>query len=112
GLGDALNFWFAIAAAQNRGELAEPVKALIVHLDGDNAFEFRKDFLQSVRQRMNVAQMYGPDFFTMLSPHFYGVVDRTVSRSPANEEGVAFLVAVKFRHRNFFGELPQFIAAF
>src|SRR5947208_6911651 len=56
--------------------------------------------------------MYGPDFFTMLAPHFYGVVDRTVSRSPANEEGVAFLVAVNFRHRNFFGELPQFIAAF
>src|SRR5438046_9376699 len=61
---------------------------------------------------MNVAQMYGPDVFAMLAPHFYRVVDRTVSRSPTDKQGVAFLVAVNFRHRNFFGEFPQFIAAF
>ena len=37
-------------------------------------------------------------------------MDRTVSRSPANEERVAFLIAINFRHRNFFGEFAQFIA--
>ena len=77
--GDALNFRFAITRPQNGRELPEPVKPLIVHLDCDDAFEVSKNFLQSVRQRMNVAQMYGPDFFTVLARHFYRVVDRTVS---------------------------------
>ena len=78
GLGDALDFRLAITRPQNGGELAEPVKPLVVHLDGDHAFEFGEDFLQPVRQRMNMAQMYGPDFFAVLARHLYGVVDRPI----------------------------------
>src|SRR5207237_5059914 len=99
------NFRLAITRSQNSGQLSKAVKTLVIHFDGDDAFEFREDFLQSVRQRMNVAQMYGPDFFAVLAPHFYGVVDRSVSRSPADEQRVAFLVTIDFRHWNFFGEL-------
>ena len=61
---------------------------------------------------MNVAQMDRADFFAVLAPHFHRVVDRAVSRTPTDEERVALLVAVNFRHRNFFGELAQFVAAF
>src|SRR6266550_7565915 len=46
----------------------------------------------------------------MLAPHFYRIMDRTVSRSPADEQRVAFLIAINFRHRNFFGEFAQFVA--
>src|SRR5260370_39621037 len=106
GLGYALNFRLAITGSQNGGQLPEPVKPLVVHLDGDDAFVFREDFLQPVRQRMNVAQMYGADFFAVLAPHLHRIVDRTVSRSPTDEKGIAFLVAVNFRHWNFLGELP------
>ena len=67
GLGHALDFRFAIARAQNRGELAKPVHALVVHLDGDDAFEILEDFLEAVRQRMNVAQMDGRDFFSVFA---------------------------------------------
>jgi hypothetical protein len=76
GLGDAPDLRFTIARPQNGRELAESVKPLVVHLDGDDAFVFREDFLQPVRQWMNVAQMYGPDFFAVPARHFHRVVDR------------------------------------
>ena len=48
GLGHALDLWFAKARAQDGGELAETVNALIVHLNDDDAFEFRESFFQSL----------------------------------------------------------------
>src|SRR6202023_2964721 len=105
GLGHALDLRFAVARAQNGGELAEPVKALVVHLAGGDSLETGEDFLQPVRQRMNVAQMDRADLFAVLARHFHRIVDRSVSRTPTDEESVAFLVAVNFWHRNFFGEL-------
>ena len=57
GLGHALDLRFAITRAQNGGELAESVNALVVHLDDDDALEVLEDFIEAVRQRMNVAQM-------------------------------------------------------
>src|SRR5205823_13759537 len=78
GFGNAFDFLFAIASAQNGSELAETVKALVVHLDCDDALEFRPDFFEPVRQRMDMAQMQRADFFALLSRHFRRVVDRTV----------------------------------
>ena len=52
GLGETRNFRFAIASAQNRGELTISVHALIIHLDGDDPLEFLEDFVEPVRQRM------------------------------------------------------------
>src|SRR4051794_22326364 len=66
GLGDALDLRLAIARPQNRGQLAVTVNAGVVHLDHDNAFELWPDLFQSVRQRMNVAQMQRPDFVALL----------------------------------------------
>src|SRR5438874_8346838 len=59
---------------------------------------------------MNVPQMYGPDFFTVLARHLHRIMDRPIGRSPADEKSVAFLIAVNFGHWNFFSEFPQFIA--
>src|SRR4051794_25434263 len=58
---------------------------------------------------MNVAQMNIPDFFAMISREFYRVVDRTVSRSPADQKNIALVVAINFRHWNFLSEFAQFI---
>ena len=54
-------FGSQIAGAENGGELAEAVNALVVHLDDDDAFESGEDFFQAVRQRMDVAQMQRAD---------------------------------------------------
>src|SRR4030095_7721834 len=78
GLGDALDFWFAVASPQNSGELAETIKALVVHLDRDNTLEFRPDFFKTIRQRMDVAQVERRDFFALFSRHFHRVMDRAV----------------------------------
>ena len=59
---------------------------------------------------MNVAQMNRTDFFSMIARLFHRVVDRAISRSPADQENVAFFVAINFRQRNFLGEFAQFIA--
>src|SRR6266542_2014952 len=48
GLGEARDFRFTIAGAQDRGELAEAVNALVVHLDRDDPLEFFEDFLETV----------------------------------------------------------------
>ena len=52
-----------------------------------------------------------PSFLAVLARAFHRVVDRAVGRAPADEKDVAFLVAVNFRHRNFLGELLEFVAA-
>ena len=67
GLGEAGDFRFAIASAQNRGELTESVNALVIHLDGDDALELLENFLEPVRQRMKMAQMYRADFFALVA---------------------------------------------
>ena len=54
GLGGAFDFRFAETRPQNSGKLAETVEALIVHFDDNDAFEFREDFFEAVRQRMDV----------------------------------------------------------
>src|SRR4029453_182908 len=56
-LGEARDFWFAIARPQNRGELAETIKSLVIHLDRDDALELVEDFFEPVRQRMQMAKM-------------------------------------------------------
>src|SRR5437868_14962274 len=58
---------------------------------------------------MNVAQMNRPDFFAMISCEFHRIVDRPVSRSPADQKNVALAVATNFRHWNFLSEFAQFI---
>src|SRR4029453_10260471 len=59
---------------------------------------------------MNVAQMDRTDFFSVVARLFYRVVDRTVSRSPTDEQGVAFLLAINFRQRKFLSEFARFFA--
>src|SRR5436190_10903433 len=59
---------------------------------------------------MNLAQMNRTDFFSVIARLFRRVVDRAVSRSPADQENVAFFVAINFRHRNFLSECAQLIA--
>src|SRR5436853_5781433 len=66
-LGHALDLRFAISRAQNSGELSVTVNTGIVHLDGDDAFESRPEFLEAIRQRMNVAEMERADFFALLA---------------------------------------------
>ena len=78
GFGHALDFRLAKTRAQNRRELAEAVDALVVHLDHDDALEFREDFLEPVRQRMNVAQMNRADFFANAAGALRRIVDRPV----------------------------------
>src|SRR5947207_15337843 len=60
---------------------------------------------------MNVAQMNRTSFLSVIARLFNSVVDRAISRSPADQENVALLVAINFRHRNFLGEFAQLIAA-
>src|SRR6476646_9658225 len=50
------------------------------------------------------------DSFSMIARLFHRVVDRAVSRSPADKENVPFFVAINLRHRNFLSEFAQFIA--
>src|SRR5712691_632517 len=75
GFGHAFDLRFAITRAQNGGELAEPVNALVVHLDHDDAFEFRKDFFETVREWMDVPQMQRPDFFAVFARAFRSVMN-------------------------------------
>ena len=79
GLGETRNFRFAIASAQNRGELTVSVNALVIHLDGNDTLELLENFLEPVRQWMEMAQMYRADFFSLMPCQRDGVVDRTVS---------------------------------
>src|SRR5215211_5524843 len=76
---EAVYFGFAIARTQNRGELAEAVNALVVHLDGNNALELLEDFLEPIRQRMQMTQVQCADFFALISRQCHRVVDRPVS---------------------------------
>src|SRR5436853_5566401 len=62
-LGHTLDLRFAKARTQNGGELTVTVNAGIVHLDNDDAFEFRPDFFEAIGQWMNVAEMERADFF-------------------------------------------------
>src|SRR5205807_9365498 len=104
-------FWFAIAGTKNRGELAETVNPLVVHLDDDDPFEFRPDFLKAVRQWMEMAEMNGANPVAVLARQLHGVVDRAISGAPADKKGVAFLVAINFRDLNFVGEFAEFVPA-
>src|SRR5437762_9058814 len=67
GLGEAGDFGFAIACTQNRGELAEAVNALVIHLDGNNVLELLEDFLEPIRQRMQMTQVQCADFSVLVS---------------------------------------------
>src|SRR5437588_5381926 len=111
GLGDAFDLGFAIAGPKNRGELAEAVDALVVHLDDDDPFEFRPDFLEGVRQGVEMAEMNGANLVAVLARQLHGVVDRAVGGTPADKKGVAFLVAINFRDLNFVGEFAEFVPA-
>src|SRR6266576_6203460 len=111
GFGEALDLRLAVARPKNDGDLAEPVESLVVHFHGDDAFELREDFFNAVRQWMKMTQMNRSDFFPVLTRLFHRVVDRAVSRAPANEQRVSFLVYVNFRYRNFLSESAQLIAA-
>ena len=79
GLGEAGDFRFAIARTQNRCELAVAVNALVVHLDGDNALELLEDFLEPIRQRMQMTQVQCADFFSLVPRQCDRVMDRAVS---------------------------------
>src|SRR5438876_8956472 len=79
GLREARDLRFTIAGAQNRGELAEAVNALVVHLDRDDPLEFFEDFLETVRQRMEMTQMQRADFLAVFARHSHCVVNRAVS---------------------------------
>src|ERR1051326_8418541 len=74
GLGESGNFRFAITRAQYGAELAVAVDTLIVHLDGDDAFEFRPNFFETVRQRMQVTQMERAALQTFFARAFGRVV--------------------------------------
>ena len=104
-------FGSQITGAQNRGELAEAVEALVVHLDDNDAFESGEDFFEAVRQRMDVAQMQRAGFLAMFAREFHRVVDRPVSGTPADEQRATILIAIDLGQRNFLGELAQFVAA-
>src|SRR3954467_4279308 len=60
---------------------------------------------------MKMTEMNRGDFLPCSAGAFHSVVDRTVSRAPADKQRVAFLVAVNFRHRKFFSELAEFVPA-
>src|SRR4051812_21112475 len=49
GLGDAFDFWFAIARPQNSRELTIAVNSLVVHFDNDDAFVLWPDLFQAIR---------------------------------------------------------------
>src|SRR5262245_39018943 len=78
GLGETRDFRFAIARAQNRCELTISVNALVVHLDGNNPFKLLENFLEAVRQWMEMTQMNRGYFFSLCVCHCDGVVDRCV----------------------------------
>ena len=63
---------------ENDGELAEAVNALVVHLDHDDALEVLEDFLESVRQGMNVTQMQRADLLAVFTRTLRRIVDRAV----------------------------------
>src|SRR4029453_1008716 len=79
GLGETGDLRLAIARTQNRGELAVSVNALVIHLDGDNALELLEDFLEPIRQRMQMTQVQCADFFALVPRQCDRVVDRAVS---------------------------------
>src|SRR5215468_5791905 len=79
GLGEAAYLRFAKASAQNRSELAIAVNALVVHLNRHDALELLENFVEPVRQRMKMAQVYRANFFSLRASQCDGIVDRTVS---------------------------------
>ena len=85
---------FAVTCPENRGQLAETVETLVVHFDDDDAFEFREDFFEAVRQRVNVPQMERAGLLAMFTRKFHRVVDRPVGRTPTDEQGGTLLVAI------------------
>src|SRR5262245_16883676 len=79
GLGEAGDLRFAVARAQNHGELAVAVDALVVHFNCHDALELLENFVEPVGQWMEMAQMYRADFFALGASQCDGVVDWTVS---------------------------------
>src|ERR1044072_1448810 len=79
GLGEACDFRIAVAGPQDRGELTVAIDSLVVHLNRDDTFEFLENFVQTVRQRMEMPQMQGADFFAVFARKHDRVVDWAVS---------------------------------
>src|SRR6266704_1778984 len=61
GLVDALDLRIAITGAQNRSELAEAVKSLVIHLDDEDVIEAGKNIFEAGRQRIDVPDVNGGD---------------------------------------------------
>src|ERR1700756_64639 len=79
GLGKAGDFRFAVAGPQNRSQLTVAIYSLVVHLDRDDALELLEDFLEAVRQRMQMTQMQRADFFAVFPRKRHRVVNGSVS---------------------------------
>ncbi len=69
--------------------MAVAVNALVVHFGDNDALEAGEDFIQAVRQRVQMPEVQRGDALAALARAIDGFVDRAVGRSPAYDERLA-----------------------
>jgi len=74
-------------------------------------FETGENIFQSIRQRIDVAQMDGGNTVARGARAVHGFTDRALGGTPADEQHAAFGRAIDFRQRQGSGEGLQFLAA-
>src|ERR1017187_10032974 len=98
GLGDAADGGKGVAGAQHGRQLAEPVEALVVHLDDQHVLVAAEDPLEARRQGGQVAQVELPHLRAAAPQAVHGLADGPPGRAPADDKGLPLGVAVHFRH--------------
>ena len=96
--------------AEEGGELAVAVEAHIVEFDDGDFFEAAENGVESVGERMEVAEVEAGNFLALSAEAAGGFLGGAGGAAPTNEEDIAALVASDFRRGDFVHEAAQFIA--
>src|SRR6186997_2525573 len=111
GFGDGLDAGVAEAGAEEGGELALAVEALVVDFGDDDVFVFGEHFLQTVRHGVHVAHGDAAGFAALGAEAVGGFSDAAGGAAPADEKDFAVGVAMDLRDFDFLGEAFEFLAA-
>src|SRR5437868_5362019 len=96
GLRHALDARVAVARAEQRGELAVAVEALVVDLADDDVREATEEFFEIVWERVEVLDVQSGHGLALQATELHGLLNRTLAGAPADEQHMAFGSAVDF----------------
>src|SRR6478736_7901533 len=111
GLGDARDAGVAEPGAQQGGELAEAVEALVVDLDDEDVLVLVERRLEARGERVEVAHLHVAGLDAGGAQAAHGFTDRAVGAAPADEEYVARGIAGQLGSGHAVGDRLDFLAA-